>query len=84
MTRLLAQAKAWLWGALAAIGAALLAAAYAFGRRHEEAQQMRERVRGARERANAEDEAARTADPAAELRARGWVRGVETDQDRGR
>ncbi len=43
MTALLVQARTWLWAALVAIGAALLACAYAFGRRAEEAQQMRRR-----------------------------------------
>ncbi len=43
MTAFLAQARAWLWAAIATIGAALLAAAFAFGRRAEEAQQMRRR-----------------------------------------
>lgn len=57
---------------------------YILGKRSKENEQLQERVRGAGERANAEDEAARIADPAAELRARGWVRGVETDQDRSR
>lgn len=84
MTALLVQARTWLWAALVAIGAALLALAYAFGRRAEEAQQMRQRVRGAQERANADREAAAAADPVRELRAGGWVRGVAPGDDRAR
>lgn len=82
MTAFFAQARAWLWAAAAAIGAALLVAAYAFGRRAEEAQQMRQRVRGAGERTHADIEAARADDPVGELRRGGWVRGVAPGADR--
>ncbi|MBR0653297.1 hypothetical protein GXW78_26830 [Roseomonas terrae] len=81
MSALWSQAKVWLWAVLAGIAVALLAAAYAFGRRSEEAQQMRRRMRGATERAHADIEAARADDPVGELQRGGWVRDVASDRD---
>lgn len=84
MTGLWTQAKACLWAVAAGLTAALLALAYRSGRHAEEAQQMRERVRGAQERANADREADAAADPVGELRRGGWVRGVAPGDDRPR
>ena len=84
MGALWTQAKTALWGALVAAGAALLALAYTFGRRHQEAQEMRQRVRGAGERTHADIEAAAATDPVGELQRGGWVRGVAPGADRPR
>jgi hypothetical protein len=50
------------------------------GRAREEKRQLEARLRGASERVRADTDALRVGDPVGELRARGWVRGVEADR----
>jgi len=80
MTRL----KLWALAAAGIIAAffAAFAAGIFRGKAREERRQLEARVRGAAERVQADTDALRTDDPVGELRARGWMRGVEADSDR--